>query len=160
MTPTPLRLVFDQGDRFVSPAIDVPRSTTDLHIHLHLGAEAPHQAPLVVADQQQSRGKGRSGIRLAGSVLLGVAGVGIVVGAYDFGARTADRRQRALTASQIEGASPSGLAPGVTQQHAALPSPSELPPGIRQQLALPPTVTAPPGTVHAPGTPDPFGLQR
>ena len=160
MTRTPLRLVFDQGDRFVPQAIDMPRSTTDLHIHLHLGAEPLPQAPLVVADQQQSRGKGRPEIRLARYVLLGVAGIGVVFGAYDLCARTADRHARALSASQVEGASPSGLAPGATQQRAALPSSGELPPNIRQQLAQPPTITAPPGMVHSPGTPDPFGLQR
>ncbi len=160
MTRTPLRLVFDQGDGFVPQAIDVPRSTTDLHIHLHLGAEAQPQAPLVVADQQPNRDKGRSGTRLAWSVLFGVAGVAIVVGAYDLGARTAEGHARALAASQVEGAGLNGLAPGVTQQRAALPSPSELPPSIRQQLAQPPTITAPPGVRAPAGSPDPFGLQR
>ncbi len=161
MTQTPLRLVFDRGDLLThSQAIDVPSSTSNLHIHLHLGAEAQPQVPVGVEDQRLGQDRGRSGRRLAWPVLLGVAGVAIVVGAYDLGARIGEGHARALATSQAGTAGLNTLAPGVMQQRVAPPSPSELPPNIRQQLAQPPTIIAPPGATAPAGGPDPFGLQH
>lgn len=158
MTQTPLRLVFDQGERSAPHAIEVPSSTTILHIHLHLGAEAQPQAYL--ANQRLGQDRGRSGRRLAWPVLLGVAGVAIVVGAYDLGAQFGEGHARALATSQAGTAGLSTLIPGVMQQRVAPPSPSELPANIRQQLAQPPTITVPPGVMAPAGSPDPFGLRR
>jgi hypothetical protein len=165
MTQTPLRLVFDRGPLSAQPhAIDVPSSTTTLHIHLHLGSAGADQGPLPVVDRRPIQASGRSGRRLTRPLLLGVAAVAMVVGAYDFGARIGEGHARATLARIQAGPSdPSRLALDAAQPQkagVAAPVSSELPPSIRQQLAQPPTVTVPPGTANPVGSPDPFGLQH
>lgn len=161
MTQIPLHLVLDRGDLSTHPQIiDVSSNMSNLHIHLHLGAEMQPQAPVRVEDQRLRQDSGPPGRRLAWPVLLGVAGVAIVAGAYDLGAGIGEGRARALAPSQAGTGSLNRPIPGFVQPHAALPLPNELPPNIRQELALPPTIIVPPGTANPHGTPDPFGLQH
>jgi hypothetical protein len=92
-------------------------------------------------------------------LLLGVAGVMVVVVAFDLGAHSGADHAEALAAARTSAAGLASLAamPPGPQPAAA---PGELPASVQQQLAQRPTVTPPPGATPSGGGTDAFGLQR
>jgi hypothetical protein len=160
MTRPALRLVLDQEKDTDARTADWPSAeTTGLHIHLHIGTPDQQNArPTETSPPAASAIQGTSGRSVLRPIMLGVAGVFIVLVAFEVGARSGEGHARAIASSPTNTAALASIIPGLQSLPSA--SANEMPAALRQQLAQPPTVTAPPGPAVSAGAQDAFGLQR